>query len=167
MPSDVDNRNTFVTSRGFTLIELLVVIAIIGLLASIILVSLSSARNKGKDTRLISDVRQIRVQIETEASLGGTYTVSATSCITANPAAANGSATINAAANNCATLNTDATNNGGTITVRTDTAAGTSATTFKAFMVYAQLNGTNGYYCMDSIGNVKSSSAAPAAGITC
>jgi prepilin-type N-terminal cleavage/methylation domain-containing protein len=46
--------------KGFTLIELLVVIAIIGLLSSIILAALSTARQKGQDASTLEEVHQIQ-----------------------------------------------------------------------------------------------------------
>jgi len=48
------------SQRAFTLIELLVVIAIIGLLSSVVLASLNTARVKARDATRVADVEQIR-----------------------------------------------------------------------------------------------------------
>lgn len=59
--------------RGFTLIELLVVVAIIGILASIVMVSLSGARAKARDSKRISDIKSIQLALSLYYSDYGMY----------------------------------------------------------------------------------------------
>jgi prepilin-type N-terminal cleavage/methylation domain-containing protein len=60
-------------SRGFTLIELLVVIAIIGILSSVVLASLNSARGKGADSAIKANLASIRAQAEIQYDNSGDY----------------------------------------------------------------------------------------------
>ncbi|MFY9462885.1 MAG: prepilin-type N-terminal cleavage/methylation domain-containing protein [Candidatus Sungiibacteriota bacterium] len=65
-------------SKGFTLIELLVVISIIGLLSSIVLTSVNSARAKARDTRRKADLRQLELAIQLYYDTNGTFPPSVT-----------------------------------------------------------------------------------------
>lgn len=51
------------TQKGFTLIELLVVIAIIGILSSVVMVSLNTARSKSRDAARITTIKQVQTAL--------------------------------------------------------------------------------------------------------
>jgi prepilin-type N-terminal cleavage/methylation domain-containing protein len=65
------------SQRGFTLIELLVVIALIGILASVILVSLNSARGKARDALRKSTLQQLAQADELYYNDNGVYVATA------------------------------------------------------------------------------------------
>ena len=124
--------------RGFTLIELLVVIAIIGILSSVVLASLNTARGKGADAAARSDVDNMRAQFEIYYDGNGqSY---ATACT---------NATISAALTNAATTEgltyvpaTPATNIG----------CIAAAGSWTAWVQLAKGLGGANYYCADNTG---------------
>lgn len=56
------------TRKGFTLIELLVVIAIIGLLSTLAVVAMSNARQKARDAKRVSDIKQLQSALDLYAT---------------------------------------------------------------------------------------------------
>ena len=134
--------------RGFTLIELLVVIAIIGILASVVLASLNTARDKGANAAAKSSLNNMRAQAELFYDAN----------------------TTNSYLGMCTTVDTD--NTGGYVTALDDTiangiaAAGTAAgatascmSTASAWAASIALKG-GGFYCVDSTGKTGALAAA-------
>ncbi len=68
----------FTRGKGFTLIELLLVVAIIGLLASIVLVTINGARSKARDAKRVSDMQSLAQALEMYDGDSGHYPISAT-----------------------------------------------------------------------------------------
>jgi prepilin-type N-terminal cleavage/methylation domain-containing protein len=130
-------------SRGFTLIELLVVIAIIGILSAVVLASLSTARQKGNDAAIQSDLSTI--QTEAEIYYGGTG---------GNAYGTGGSDCAAAVFSDAVILKAIAGAKGAN--------GGTALTCINTTTAYAisSLLATGGYWCVDSTGAVGKKSAA-------
>lgn len=73
--------------KGFTLIELLVVIAIIGILSSVVLASMNTARKKSRDARRQQDLKSMQVALELMFDANNTYPVQATAVLIGGGAA--------------------------------------------------------------------------------
>ncbi len=123
-------------TRGFTLIELLVVIAIIGILASVVLASLNTARDKGSDAAVKSNLNGMRAQAELFYDTGATYTG-----VCANTNMVNALSAASDAVQGTPTV-------GGLGDTECNAASG-------AWAAWANLKSTDAYYCVDSTGNAK------------
>lgn len=145
---------------GFTLIELLVVIAIIGILSSVVLASLNSARDKGTDAAIKANLKTIQTQASVFYSDNNNYgPYNQTWCSSGYAGTVFNETTIAKAVNQLGSLA------GGASNTRCHVCPTGSCTdaTEQSYVIIIQLKtgGTAGdsipdTLCVDSIGNSKS-----------
>jgi len=154
--------------QGFTLIELLVVIAIIGILSTIVLGSLSTARSQGEDAAIKSTLNNMRAQAElyyvSNTTTPNTYGPAATQCDVTTPSAH----IFNSPTPGLSILINDLKSKLGLTTVTSDTDSTLRCqNTSTAWVIVAKLKtGTNQYACVDSSGVAKTISFAASAAMS-
>ncbi len=128
-------------SRGFTLIELLVVIAIIGVLSAVVLASLNTARNKGADAAVKSNLAGARAEAELSYDSNSNSYASVCDSTAANNIFDSATAAKNAVGATSVTRDADGS---ATVVSCNDTAAG--------WALQSPLK-SGSYYCVDSAGS--------------
>lgn len=132
-------------SKGFTLIELLVVIGIIGILSAVVLASLNTARTKGNDAAIQTDLGTVRTEAEIQyATLNNSYNTTATQPLTS----ADCSALTTAGTLMADIAIQNATKGAKTANGGTGLDCGISSTAYS----FASVLATGGAWCIDSTG---------------